>query len=505
MIFDGLVLSEEQRECIEKAKALPIGGELLIEAGAGASKTFTLKALAKLVMVNRRGMYLAYNNEIVKEVKSMFPTSTDVLTTHGLAHRYVGRYFALRLKANMTLRMFVNIFNVHAIGHYGVNKIAKLAMQSVCKFCISDDDTLGVKHVKTVCASAPQLVDVVLFYAKRYWIELNNYQSSMPVFHDAYLKIFALKLKCKELIISLDYLMMDECQDTAPVVKQIYDLIVSPIKIAVGDRFQAIYLWRGAIDSMNQFSQEHVASLTTCYRFGDEIASLANKTILATHDERPCFKGNPDKHSVIHLTPFDVDIDSQFIISRTNADLYQSMMTSFELGRKPKPLKSADVSINLLNDIKGLKTKGKAVSFELAAFESYSELKEQVNNGLNSDMKSLIAAVEQYGVDDLLTRFNEMTETRYQANDILTTAHSSKGMEANNVVLSQDFDYCINPNTSNLKEEGSLLYVALTRVKSNLDVSRCSTIKKILSDTFNQKMERKSSVKRDRFLQLFGN
>nr|WP_237333203.1 3'-5' exonuclease [Vibrio anguillarum] len=120
-------------------------------------------------------------------------------------------------------------------------------------------------------------------------------------------------------------------------------------------------------------------------------------------------------------------------------------------------------------------------------------------------MKSLIAAVEQYGVDDLLTRFNEMTETRYQANDILTTAHSSKGMEANNVVLSQDFDYCINPNTSNLKEEGSLLYVALTRVKSNLDVSRCSTIKKILSDTFNQKMERKSSVKRDRFLQLFGN
>ena len=66
------------------------GGNLKLEAGAGAGKTSTLQLLAG-VDRNRLGQYLAFNRPIVDEAARKFPSHVACNTAHSLAMRAVGR------------------------------------------------------------------------------------------------------------------------------------------------------------------------------------------------------------------------------------------------------------------------------------------------------------------------------------------------------------------------------------------------------------------------------
>ncbi|MCT7607041.1 DEAD/DEAH box helicase family protein [Aliarcobacter butzleri] len=64
-----MVLSEQQKEIIEKSKQLIKNQKLKINAFAGTGKTTTLKAITEQIS-NQRFLYLAFNNDIVKEVSN---------------------------------------------------------------------------------------------------------------------------------------------------------------------------------------------------------------------------------------------------------------------------------------------------------------------------------------------------------------------------------------------------------------------------------------------------
>ena len=53
------------------------------------------------------------------------------------------------------------------------------------------------------------------------------------------------------------------------------------------------------------------------------------------------------------------------------------------------------------------------------------------------------------------------------------TAHKSKGLEFDNVILNGDFFYNIKDGELSIsQDESRLLYVACTRAKLNLDISK---------------------------------
>ncbi|MCT7649202.1 DEAD/DEAH box helicase family protein [Aliarcobacter butzleri] len=83
-----MVLSEQQKEIIEKSKQLIKNQKLKINAFAGTGKTTTLKAITEQIS-NQRFLYLAFNNDIVKEAKKSFKSNVFTTTINSLVSNEV--------------------------------------------------------------------------------------------------------------------------------------------------------------------------------------------------------------------------------------------------------------------------------------------------------------------------------------------------------------------------------------------------------------------------------
>src|SRR6185295_16288341 len=90
---------------------------------------------------------------------------------------------------------------------------------------------------------------------------------------------------------------MDEAQDTNPVVLDV--LRKQPAQmIYVGDKYQQIYEWRGAVNAMEQIETDSTTYLTTSFRFGAVIAQAASRLLVLLNEKTP-MKGNPAINSRI--------------------------------------------------------------------------------------------------------------------------------------------------------------------------------------------------------------
>jgi Tfp pilus assembly protein PilX len=72
----------EQQQAIDQFQR---GGSVKINAYAGTGKTSTLEFLAQ--STSRRGQYIAFNRDIVRDAKGKFPNTVNCSTSHGLAFK----------------------------------------------------------------------------------------------------------------------------------------------------------------------------------------------------------------------------------------------------------------------------------------------------------------------------------------------------------------------------------------------------------------------------------
>lgn len=503
MNFGGHTLSEEQQACLMHASELTASDLLLIEAGAGSSKTFTLNAISQLVYGTMKGIYLAFNNDIVAEVKAVFPAGTDVTTTHGLAYRYVGRHYEARLRNAMTLKMFIRLFNVQAAMGVDAPTIARLAMRTVQAFCVSADSSLTVHHTSKR-GSVAHIREQVLFYAKRYWNAMSSSHGTVPVFDDVYLKLFALALQSGSVSISYDFAFLDEAQDSVPVVRQIFHYIRSPRKTAVGDHFQSIYQWRYAINAMANFNETRRATLSTSYRYGDNIARLSNAFLKFYQGANTKFKGAGTTHIIHKQNGAALHFDNQLVICRTNSSLFELMMEYHHRGHRPTFRKQGEVPIDLLTEMNSFRKGNNVTHPQLKDFQSFTELQDNIDMGLFGELKPFVNVLNDYGFDELSNTMRVMASRASEDYDVvLASAHATKGIEANNVVLHSDFDRFVHRDSKSIVAESNLVYVAMTRVKKNLDISRCRCLQRVYEDISHAATGNVNS-KRQKFLEIFG-
>ncbi|MCT7602473.1 DEAD/DEAH box helicase family protein [Aliarcobacter butzleri] len=92
-----MVLSEQQKEIIEKSKQLIKNQKLKINAFAGTGKTTTLKAITEQIS-NQRFLYLAFNNDIVKEAEKSFKSNVFTTTINSLAYNKIISKYKLTIQ-----------------------------------------------------------------------------------------------------------------------------------------------------------------------------------------------------------------------------------------------------------------------------------------------------------------------------------------------------------------------------------------------------------------------
>ncbi len=255
--------------------------------------------------------------------------------------------------------------------------------------------------------------------------------------------------------------------------------------IYVGDRHQQIYAFRGAVNAMQSLDIAETR-LSQSFRFGENIADLANKILFNVLDEEIPLRGfeKIDSH-VGEVT----DMVAGAFIYRTNAAALSNMVELVKIGREPRLEVDTGSLINNIEDAKKVKSGIKVHDGSVfEGFNNWEEVTEYTEEVTGNDLKPLVSLINKVGENALIDALLKSNSSDFDC--IVTTAHKSKGLEFNKVKLGGDFFYKETVSDGEkiiTEDEARLLYVAATRAKKQLDISALNPLFKIIGDTKIQK------------------
>jgi hypothetical protein len=460
----------EQAEVLD---AFGFGADLVVQARAGSGKTTTLKMLA--ASTPERGVYVAYNKETAKDAARDFPDRVTCRTAHALAFAAVGKRYGDRLRdPRMPARETARILGVNDPLRYADDRaplapaqVARLAMDTVRRFCYSADDEIGPDHVPHLNGvdeptSRQVLRDAVVPLARRAWdTDLTRTTGRLRFDHDVYLKMWCLSRPQ----LGADYVCLDEAQDANPAVAALVQGQHAQ-RVLVGDACQAIYGWRGAVDAMSTFNGWSL-TLSQSFRFGHRIADEANKWLTLLNSAPPV-KGL----EAIDSTMGPVDAPDA-VLCRTNAGALATAMAAMDDGRKAALVGGADDLKRLAEAATTLRMGMGCHHPELCVFRTWDELRDYAaEDAAGADLRVFVDLVDRYGPSQVIQACDGLADEDV-ADVVVSTAHRAKGREWASVTIAEDFrephDTPAGLPGEVPREDAMLAYVAVTRARHHLD------------------------------------
>ena len=468
--YKGTTLTTEQSLA---AKAIIAGESCKLQAPAGSGKTLSLLSGAR--RLQGYGLNLSFNKSIAVAASKKFPSNIMCKTGHALAFGTVGHKYMHRLQ-KITGGSLANSFDIGKVSHFrtSANK-GYYILDTIRNFCYSSNEKIELLHVPKIKIQIKdsmykQLVENIKYFSTLVWEEMIDINSNMPITHDVYLKLWALKSPK----LNKSFILFDEAQDANPVMLDVITKQKQSQLVFVGDTFQQIYSWRGAVNALQNINLP-TYYITKSFRFGQEIADVANTIInsyAAPKTRIPKITGNCNKDSEVithnNLTP-------DCIICRTNSGVIFNTMKYLRNDFSIHILGGVFQIIKLIRGIQDLKASDKSYHPELLLFNSYEDLLEYSESPMGGDIRYILNAIKKYGFDKIIDSLNRTEESASEAEITITTVHKAKGLEWPIVKLANDFSYPeIGENIQ--PEEVNILYVAATRALNTLITHNCDAL-----------------------------
>lgn len=403
------------------------------------------------------------------EAAASFPSHVTCRTAHSLAHRAVGHQYAHRLRGPRELPsrraeiLGTTWLNLSRSLSLSPVQMARIAVEAVMRYCYSADDDLDVVHVPRQVgmseADHEVLARAVVPYARRAWSDINDRDGLLKLQHDHYLKMWALTRPT----LPAEVIMLDEAQDSNPVVAQMVQGQRDAQRIAVGDSNQALYGWRGASDALGTWDADARLFLSQSWRFGPAIAEEANRW-LSEIGTGLRLTGNPRIAS--RLAPVAAPAA---VLCRTNAEAVSRVMTMLAQGRRVALAGGGDQIRRLALAAKDLKSGRRTSHPELYVFATWGALQEYVEEDqAGRDLKPFVDLVEAaHGADAIVAAIDSLVDED-AADTVVSTAHKAKGREWSSVLIADDFPEPVGRDEIP-KVDAMLAYVAVTRARQSLD------------------------------------
>jgi hypothetical protein len=468
--------TDEQQEAVD---LFGKGRSLKINAYAGTGKTSTLEMLAH--STPKRGQYIAFNKAIVRDAKEKFSSSVNCSTIHGLAFKATPSKYKSnsdkmmkRLGANQLAEILkLKRWQIDR-GHTLVPRSqAYLILETIRRFMHSADTEPDARHVprhgSLLAAPEPTLkavTEFALYGAKHVWERMKDENDPIPLGHDGYLKLWAQS----DPIIAADFILLDEAQDTNPVVIDVLQKQPAQM-IYVGDKYQQIYEWRGAVNAMEKIATDGSTYLTMSFRFGPQIAEAASRVLVLLNERRP-ITGNSKIDSRIG------PVAPQTILARSNAATVTAIIESLDAGKSPHLVGGKDEVMDMLRGVQDLKAGQQSTVPDFFGFEKWEQVAEFAKSGEGDHLLTFVNLVEMRGERQLMWALSRTVDEE-KSDVIISTAHKAKGREWRTVRLMDDFMRS-QPKVKITQEqcdlnghdpaELRLFYVALTRAKEAIEV-----------------------------------
>ena len=496
--------TEEQTAIKE---AFPDHRFLTIQAKSGSGKTSTLYLLAN--STEDRILYLAFNKSMAEEARRKMPVNVECRTLHSICYQFLDH--RLRAKLSRPEGQYVNVAGTGSeiAKKFKINNlidkrgktlltramIGLMIKQTVGKFEFSDDPFISRKHfpsvhladIKRKGINEHKLITEVVKYAKQLWRERIDPNTDTLMTHDTYVKLFELS----GADLGYDIIFGDEFQDVNPAFLSILRNAKSAKQVVVvGDEYQSIYQFRGSQNMMKETSTYGAElPLTACFRFGPKVANIANMILSDKEPLRHPLVGKGFDTVVGSYKSDVVDYTKPYtIIFRKNLTLLMEAMDRIADGEEIIINVDTRDFISMVDSVNALR-RGDIEKVKHETVLPYADWNEFVECAeADPDAKRLLNIVVS-GKANTIAHTLRTHRNSPTAKVTLTTAHKSKGLEWDQVIVANDFPSNYDKKTGEwvgLEEaERNLLYVAHTRcvkclqwnttVQEIIDINRVAT------------------------------
>lgn len=455
--------------------------DILVQAVAGSGKTTTIVEGTKYAYGT--SLYMAFNKAIAMDIAARNPPA-DVKTLNALGHRlWKENQPEAQLDARKTLDIVKKLMgDTPDFKEYGYGLSRLIGIGKNCGFGIGNevlpDDFIELmdNYDSTVpFDKQPQMAAVAAEAFNRSCMDLETFdfddQLYMPVREGWGFPHY-------------DNCFVDECQDLSPI----QHLMLGRLKsqgariIAVGDRHQAIYAFRGAsVNSMDELKHQFQMlelPLSISYR-------CPKFVVEAARDYCPFIEARPGAPDGTVQWRSDVATESSFrddpelfsnalIVCRNNAPLFKAILRHIRAKEPCRVLSNfLDSFQSFVRGFKTIYTNDLRVKLD-RWFERESEAaKAKGAKGklyaLRDKYDTVKLLCEDYGrTEDVIAMVKRLGES--QSGPTFATIHKAKGLEHENVyILRPDLMPAFYAVTdAQRQQENNMTYVAITRAKQTL-------------------------------------
>lgn len=507
----------EQQVAIKIAES---GKTMKLLAFAGAGKTSTLVFVAKaLGKLGKKGLYLAFNKDIATEANSKMPKNVRAKTFHSMALSQMPDY-KRRLEKEFPFSEFVRRFNIEPLAFYvnngedrsGYNKKDTITLteaaqknlvdRTLVKFYVDPKEGVDEPTEEHMIAAIEEpdfgwildpydvkaLCNELMPVVRDMWKDFSNPEGEIGLAgrHDVYLKMWAMSKPQ----LDTDFILFDEAQDADPIMTTVLTSQKCQV-IYVGDPYQQIYSFRGAVNVMQTLDAPQ-AELTQSFRFGHELAKQCQPILnaLGCKSEIRGLLEKPTK--VFKRIPTAEELPSvQAILCRTNT---QAVSLTIDSVKKLKERNGSKDDLILPLNISFKETKemmfaiaklckGPSDHPKLVGFRNFKELKQYAQDcPKDTDISPFVRMFCTIGMQSVMETIEqvESLDPETHKGPVVTTAHRSKGLEWDNCMLAEDMadvweESDVNDPSTLSDDELRLLYVAITRAKKNIWLGEVSS------------------------------
>ena len=472
-------------------------GNMIIKACAGSGKTSVIVNLIKLIDKDKKLLFIAFNKEIVNELKKRIGLLgyIDIMTYHSLGYLILKENFGLTLKnvdeykyrtyikSNIKHLSIIDVSKLNANEYNAyISNIMHLINYSRYNQCQSADEIkkIGDKYGIAIMHDEHLIAEKALKWGQE---NISTIDYTDMIWLPIELNLYPKRYK-------YDWVLIDESQDISLIQQKLF---LKTFKrgtrfVSVGDEYQTINLWAGASDTalndLEKMPNTKVFTLPITYRCPKNIVELAKK-----------YSDNikADDNAIDGIINYDVSVNApksgDMVLCRNTAPLVELYMKYLRYNKKSY-IKGSDIGKNLVNLV----------------IDNCGEIELLNNNFFNKLFEKLIMLrnnlMKDYGLDhydassspqivnlydnimalkaiseglhtkqELIDKINEIFLDSDGDGVCLSTIHKAKGLEADNV-----FILCksLMPSKLAKKEwekitELNLIYVAITRAKKSLN------------------------------------
>jgi DNA helicase-2/ATP-dependent DNA helicase PcrA len=465
------------------------GSNVVIEAVAGSGKTVTIVKALEYTPTDSSVAFLAFNKHIADELKTKVPPHVYASTIHSLCYANVRAVLG-----NVTV-------DENKCGHIlrTNQKAARGRMAEIM------DESHGeiIKIVSLLKNLLLEPTDENLDYiVDRYGISVNGdddfiYTAARDIYHQSLNQIKQQKLidyddmifACASPSVNIacrkfDYIFGDEVQDwnTAQITIVLKSISKNGHIVAVGDRKQSIYGFRGAdvdaIPNVIKALNATVLPLSICYRCPKSHVALAQKLVPQIEAAETAADGivrRMESHAAL-----DYMKDGDMVICRTNAPLVRPAFALIRQGIKAT-IRGRDIGTGLNNLVAKVMKKYGSNTLEqmLSDIQSYGnhEIEKLTRREKFTQAQTLLDQVETiFAISEGVVGLNELKERITKIFDdkvagiVFSSVHKAKGLESDRVFILHEelMPHKMAKRDFEIQQEYNCIYIAFTRAKKEL-------------------------------------